>query len=132
MEKQEAIGQLTGLSPGNIYRKTLDDFLKYIPEGNKPLYNESERKNITERAIGFGQMYNNLMLILRGYGNLSSKEERMGILSKIPNIRREAIFWTRKSDSRRDFAREIDEAVTMLVPENDRKMFAEYSKQRHH
>src|SRR4030043_987914 len=78
---------------GSHYRQLLDYFIKSIPEDG-PLWKREELKNLSMRAISFGEMYNNLRIILRGYGNLVDQGEKEAILARMRIIKKEAAFWT--------------------------------------
>jgi hypothetical protein len=63
---------------------------------------------MTTRAIAFGQLHKQLAIISEGSKNLN-REQRSKIMKRVDALKREAFFWTERTDSGRDFAEEIKE-----------------------
>ena len=95
-----------------IVQDLADGFINSIPEKG-PLFDKTEKREMTSRAITFGQLYNQLATISMGSRNLSS-EQREAIMKRVDALTREASFWTTQSSSGRDFSQEIKEMVQSI------------------
>ena len=101
-----------GMDEKELFQKTVFGFIEAIPESG-PLYEKTERGERTTRAIAFGEFYNQLSLISEGARNLN-KEQRMAIVTRTEILKREAFYWTKQSDSGRNFAEEINEMAKSI------------------
>ena len=116
LEKQEKQKQFKeeGLKEdeSQMFEKIVAGFIDSIPEKG-PLYDKNERRNQIVRAIAFGQLYDQLRVISDKPEYLT-REQKIAIIKRIETLKREAYYWTKQSDSGRNFEQEIDEMSKSL------------------
>lgn len=114
MSKMEVLKQKETPGDGQIIQKLADGLIDSIPESG-PLYEKREKGEITTRAINFGQLFNQLLTISMGAENLS-REQKTAIMKRIDALKKEAYFWTQRSDSdkKRNFEEEVGEMAKLI------------------
>ncbi len=106
-QEEQFTNNQEGFNEKQLFQKNVDDFITAIPEKG-PLYEKTEKREMATRAIAFGQLFNQLLFISRGARNLN-KEQILEIMKRIETLKKEAAFWTRQTDSERNFAQEIND-----------------------
>jgi hypothetical protein len=105
------------ISEKYLYRKILEDFFSDVPV--KGHLFEIDELDEGFRAFAFGQIFERLKTILRGFGTLS-KADQGEVLARIDTVKREAHRWSHRSGNR-DFERELDQMVARAVAESSAK-----------
>jgi len=112
LEQQEKQFKKEELDESQIFEKVVAGFIDSIPEKG-PLYEKNERGNKVIRAITFGQLYNQFSIISDRPEYLT-KEQKIAIIKRIETLKREAYYWTRQSDSGRNFEQEVAEMAKSI------------------
>jgi hypothetical protein len=100
-----------------LYRKILEDFISDVPIRGHLF--EIDELDEGFRAFAFGQIFERLKTILRGFGTLS-KVDQEDVLARIDTMKKEAHRWSHRSGSR-DFERELDEMVARATAASSMK-----------
>lgn len=112
MSKMEVIESKEALSNEQILQSVVDGFLDSIPEKG-PLFDKMEKSEFTLRAIAFGELYNQLVLIAENAKNIS-RGYKIELLKRIGALKSEASFWTKKAPKDRNFVEEIDDMSKLI------------------
>jgi hypothetical protein len=110
---EKNISEQEGLDERQVFQRTVAGFIDSVPEKG-PLYEKGEMVGDTIRAITFGQLFKSFIIICDGAKNLN-REQRSKVLKRLETLKREASFWTGKTDPEIDFVEEIKEMSQSIL-----------------